>query len=77
MHKKLYTLLLLVSLWFLGIVAHAQDTNSVKKIEMADRLRADGKIYVVIAVLLFILFGLVLYVVRLDRKITRLEREMK
>lgn len=37
-------------------------------------LRADGKIYVVIAVCVTILLGLFLYVIRLDRKITKLEK---
>ncbi len=43
--------------------------------EMADALRADGKIYVVVAVLSVMLAGVLFYVVRLDRKITRLEKE--
>ncbi len=38
--------------------------------EMADIMRSNGKIYVVIAVILTILTGLILYVVRLDRKIS-------
>lgn len=46
-------------------------------VEMADRLRADGKIYVVVAVVVIILLGLFLYVIRLDRKISRLEKESK
>jgi hypothetical protein len=43
---------------------------------MADQLRANGKIYVVVTVVVIILLGLILYVTRLDRKITRLEKEM-
>ncbi len=43
--------------------------------EMADALRVDGKIYVVVAVLGVILAGILFYVIRLDRKITRLEKE--
>lgn len=42
--------------------------------EMADTMRSNGKIYVVVAVILTILAGLILYVARLDRKITRLEK---
>ncbi|MFT3824927.1 MAG: CcmD family protein [Chitinophagaceae bacterium] len=38
-------------------------------------LRADGKIYVVIAVVVTILIGLFLYVIRLDRKISKLEKQ--
>lgn len=41
---------------------------------MADRMRSEGKIYVVVAVMVTILLGLILYLVRLDRKISRLEK---
>jgi hypothetical protein len=41
---------------------------------MADTMRSNGKIYVVIAVILTILGGLILYLVRLDKKISRLEK---
>ena len=44
-----------------------------KKTEMADLMRENGRIYVVVAVVLTILIGLILYVVRLDKKISRLE----
>ena len=43
-------------------------------IEMADKMKENGKIYVVIAVMLTILAGLVLYLFRLDRKISKLEK---
>jgi hypothetical protein len=42
--------------------------------EMADAMRGSGKIYVVIAVILTILAGLIFYVARLDRKISKLEK---
>jgi CcmD family protein len=45
-------------------------------IEMADQFRADGKIYVVIAVVLLILVGLFIYLFNLGNKITRLEKEV-
>ena len=44
-------------------------------IEMADTMRSNGKIYVVFAVALVILIGIFLYLIRLDRKLTRLEKE--
>ena len=47
----------------------AQSNN----IEMADVMRENGKIYVVVAVLLIILIGIVLYLVRLERKLKQLE----
>lgn len=43
--------------------------------EMADTMRANGKIYVVVAVCLTILTGLIIYLVSLDRKINRIEKE--
>jgi hypothetical protein len=51
-------------------IAKAQDTQP----EMADAMRANGKIYVVVLVLATIFAGIILYLVRLDRKITKLEK---
>ena len=53
---------------FLVFFANAQD------VKMADIMKENGKIYVVIAVMLTILGGLVLYLIRLDRKISKLEK---
>jgi CcmD family protein len=44
---------------------------------MADEMRSNGKIYVVVAVLVTIFVGIVLYLIRLDRKLSRLEKETK
>jgi hypothetical protein len=41
--------------------------------EMADRFRAEGKIYVVVAIVLIVLSGLILYLFLLDRKVKKLE----
>jgi hypothetical protein len=41
---------------------------------MADTLRSNGKIYVVVAVLVTIFLGIIIYLVRLDKKITALEK---
>jgi len=41
----------------------------------ASVMRSNGKIYVVVAVVLTILFGLIAYVIRIDRKISKLEKE--
>lgn len=45
--------------------------------EMADALRQDGKIYVVVAVIVVILVGLLAYLVSIDRKVSRLEKELR
>ncbi|MEJ7767539.1 MAG: CcmD family protein [Chitinophagaceae bacterium] len=47
------------------------------KPEMAVGMRSNGKIYVVIAVVLTILLGMFIYLVNLDRKIGRLEKEAR
>ena len=46
-----------------------------KPAEMADVLRTNGKIYVVVAVVLTILIGLLFYVARIDKKINQLEKK--
>ena len=46
-----------------------------KPAEMADVLRSNGKIYVVVAIVLTILVGLLLYVARIDKKINQLEKK--
>ena len=49
----------------------------VKEVEMADAMRSNGKIYIVVAVCLTILVGLFIYVFSLDRKLSKLEKEIK
>lgn len=45
--------------------------------EMAEALRQNGKIYVVVAVIVVVLAGLLLFLISLDRKLSRLEKEMR
>lgn len=45
--------------------------------EMADALRQDGKIYVVVAVIVVIVVGMLAYLVSIDRKVSRLEKELR
>lgn len=54
---------------FTSLVVSAQEAEP----QMADIMRSNGKIYVVVAVCLTILLGLFLYVYLIDRKISRLE----
>lgn len=44
---------------------------------MANEMRSNGKIYVVVAVLVAIFIGIILYLIRLDRKLTKLEKDTK
>ena len=65
MMKKSFLFLLMI---------FAQQTLFAQGVSMADEMRSNGKIYVVVAVLLLIFLGIIIYLVRLDRKITRLEK---
>jgi len=47
-----------------------------QEVEMADTFRSEGKIYVVVAVIIAILSGIIVYLVVLDKKIAKLEREV-
>lgn len=61
--------------FFLMFVSSASLFAQGDKDIMADTMRSNGRIYVVIAVVVTILIGLLLYVFRLDRKISRLEKD--
>jgi uncharacterized membrane protein len=67
-----FAFLTMFALCVFGLQAQDAGQGSV---EMADTMRQNGKIYVVIAVILTILAGLIAYVVRIDRKVTKLEKE--
>jgi CcmD family protein len=66
--KKIISLLPLL---LISLIGFSQD----KKTGMADLLRSNGKIYVVVTVVVIILIGLILYLFRLDRKMSKLEKE--
>lgn len=70
MKKWMLLIFLLVPAGILVAQEAATDANP-------EGLRADGKIWVVMAVCLTILAGLLLYMFRIDKKITALEREEK
>ncbi|MBN8702119.1 MAG: CcmD family protein [Bacteroidetes bacterium] len=69
--KKLLALLVIFSGFATTIFAQNQN-----EVEMADQLRSSGKIYVVVTVLVAIFVGIIAYLVAIDRKLSRLEREI-
>lgn len=66
-------LLSLTGWLFLTSTALAQTSEP----EMADTMRAEGKIYVLVAIILIILGGLFAYLFTLDRKISQLENNQE
>jgi alpha-glucuronidase len=45
------------------------------EVEMADIMRSNGKIYVVITVISVILLGLLIALINLDRKVKKIEKD--
>ena len=66
--KRLINSLLLALLPFLTM---AQD------VEMADVMRNNGKIYVVVGVISIIFVGIAVYLITIDRRLTKIEKEEK
>lgn len=60
----------LISLLLVCLAQFASAQNA----EMADTFRSEGKIYVVVAIILIVLTGLVVYLFALDRKLNKLEQ---
>ncbi len=59
---------------FIGVMAMAQEALTASK-DKGGFMRSEGKIYVVVAVIVVIVAGLFIYLFNLDRKIKRLEQE--
>lgn len=45
------------------------------EVEMADVMRSNGKIYVVVGVVAIVFAGLIIFMVNTERKISKLEQE--
>jgi heme export protein D (CcmD) len=63
----------LITIFLLLITA----TLASAQTEMADTMRSNGKIYVVVMVLATIFAGIFAYLIILDRKISGIEKEKK
>ncbi len=70
MNKLLKTIYTFAALMMLHISASAQEVAAE-----TDVMRSNGKIYVVMAVVLTIIIGLFIYVASLDKKISKLEKK--
>jgi hypothetical protein len=71
MNNKIKTLII----FFISFMSYSLMAQN-EEVPMADGLRAEGKIYVVVAILLTILLGLISYVFFTDRKISALEKKI-
>ncbi len=66
---------LFVVITFLLINFLTQAQEATGTVDMADTMRSNGKIYVVVVVILTIFAGIIIYLIRLDRKMTRIEKD--
>jgi multisubunit Na+/H+ antiporter MnhB subunit len=70
MTAKRFIILFLLALSFATNAQQAQP-------EMADAMRANGKIYVVVGIILVVLTGFIVYLIMLDRKLGKIEKQLK
>lgn len=68
---QLFKTIAFLQLLLLSSVMHAQSA------EMADVMRSNGKIYVVVAVIAIIFTGIVIYLISIDRKVGKIENEIE
>jgi membrane protein DedA with SNARE-associated domain len=63
--------------YILGILMAAGTQFASAQVEMADDFRGEGKIYVVIAIILVILAGFFFLLFKLDKRSKHLEKEVE
>ena len=75
--KKIAAFLLVI----ISFAAQAQEKIAVtaadysnNEVEMADIMRSEGKIYVLVGIIVLIFIGLLAYVIQTDRRVSRLEK---
>ena len=69
--NKLKRIAATIVMAMMTVFANAQDAAA----EATDVMKTNGKIYVVMAVVIVIVLGLFIYLINLDRKIAKLEKE--
>lgn len=69
--NKWLTIILALFVLFVPNILGAQD------VDMADSFRKDGKIYVVVLVTAVVFLGIVIYLISIDRKLRKMEQELK
>jgi hypothetical protein len=78
--KNLFLIILLA----ISFSLNAQEKTKIvtsdysnNQVEMADGLRQEGKIYVLTGIILIILGGTITYLISIDKKVGRLEKQIK
>ncbi len=79
MKKWFIILFLLVSLQGIAQekIAITEEDYQNSRVEMADVMRSEGKIYVLVGIIGIVFAGILVYVINTDRKTARLEELIK
>ena len=79
MKKWLIVLFLLISLQGMAQekIAITEDDYQNSKVEMADIMRSEGKIYVLVGIIGIVFGGILVYVIATDKKVSKLEKLLK
>lgn len=72
--KKIFSTIVLLLFVFANLFAQQ---TVLEEVPMADKMREDGKIWVVVAIIGVIFGGIIVYLVRTDSKLTKLEKQFK
>lgn len=67
-------LVLLFCFYFMAAASYAQQMDLSNE-EPTDLMNSNGKIFVVMAVAVVIVLGLFIYLINIDRKISKLEKD--
>lgn len=67
----------LLNLILAMLVLSSTTVNALQEVEMADTMRSEGKIYVIVAIVLIVLTGLIVYLFLMDRKLKKIEDRLK
>lgn len=75
---------MVVFLLFISLQAMSQEKIEIttddyqnSSVEMADLMRSEGKIYVLVGIIGIVLGGILVYVMHTDRKISKLEKKFE
>ncbi|CAN5571414.1 hypothetical protein BH10BAC2_BH10BAC2_28080 [soil metagenome] len=71
--NKLKRIAFTIVLCMLNIFVWAQNTDT-NTAEPVDFMRSEGKLYVVVACVVVIVLGIYIYLINLDRRLKRLEK---
>ncbi len=69
--------ILLLFAFLSSVLAFSQGPAAEQQVDMADAFYSEGKVYIVVVVVSIVVLGILLYLFTLDRKLSRIEKELK